>query len=558
MKKHRILAASLAVVSLLGFAGCGSSATSSSAGTSSSNGDTAAATTQSAEELGYTYGVNTQFYSNEPVNYSMLYSDNEAYPYSADWLFWSELTKRTNVSLDLNVIARSDYDDKKSLLINSGESAYIIPKTYDESAFVTGGAIVPISDWTQYMPNYTAFVEKYNLQEDLKQITKEDGKYYRLPGMWEAPKNEYTWVIRKDIFEAAGVDIAELEKNYTWDTFTEALEKVAAKNPGKTVWSDKWKGDSALKVIGNAYNVPAGWAKNDGMWYDKDKDQFYFAETTDDCKNMCIMLNKLIKDGVLDPETFTQEDQTADTKFYNGDTFMIGTNESTFGTYITNLNSTLGEGNYELYILVPPTAQGKDAYQVENTRLENGIMISQKALDELGEKDFIKMLRFIDWLWYSEDAQTFTKWGVEGTTYTEDNGVKTLMDGIGYGAVNPDAPKKLNNDFGFGNGVFMYGGTTANRVSMLSQSLQDFNARLTAERAVRPLSPAVAFNEEEIESMNLIKTPLMDYVSTSTMQFITGQKDISTEWDAYVGGCKSSNCDSYVKMYNDAYARSKN
>ena len=50
------------------------------------------------------------------------------------------------------------------------------------------------------------------------------------------------------------------------------------------------------------------------------------------------------------------------------------------------------------------------------TRLENGIMISKKARDS---KNFVAMMQFIDWLWYSDEGQLFAKWGVEGTTYTK-------------------------------------------------------------------------------------------------------------------------------------------
>ena len=39
-------------------------------------------------------------------------------------------------------------------------------------------------------------------------------------------------------------------------------------------------------------------------------------------------------------------------------------------------------------------------------------MISKKARDS---KNFVAMMQFIDWLWYSDAGQEFAKWGVEGT-----------------------------------------------------------------------------------------------------------------------------------------------
>lgn len=52
----------------------------------------------------------------------------------------------------------------------------------------------------------------------------------------------------------------------------------------------------------------------------------------------------------------------------------------------------------------------RSRYQAENQRLECGIMISSNALKELGEDEFIKMMRFVDWLWYSDEGLTLTKW----------------------------------------------------------------------------------------------------------------------------------------------------
>ncbi|MBM7331567.1 hypothetical protein JS562_53115, partial [Agrobacterium sp. S2] len=71
------------------------------------------------------------------------------------------------------------------------------------------------------------------------------------------------------------------------------------------------------------------------------------------------------------------------------------------------------------------------------------------------------MMQFIDWLWYSDEGQEFTKWGVEGTTYTkESDGTRVLDPEIDFVGMNPDAPLHLQKDFGFSGGNFAYGGTS--------------------------------------------------------------------------------------------------
>ena len=47
-----------------------------------------------------------------------------------------------------------------------------------------------------------------------------------------------------------------------------------------------------------------------------------------------------------------------------------------------------------IFLTTPGGAAGQLKVSSRDGRLENGIMISQNALDELGEKEFIKMLRF--------------------------------------------------------------------------------------------------------------------------------------------------------------------
>ena len=71
------------------------------------------------------------------------------------------------------------------------------------------------------------------------------------------------------------------------------------------------------------------------------------------------------------------------------------------------------------------------------------------------------------------------------------------------------------------------------------------------------MTPAVAGTEDENEQINLWKTPLISNVNTWTLQFITGQKDVEKDWDAYVESCKNLNSEKLADMYNEIYSRTK-
>src|SRR5690606_30525895 len=106
----------------------------------------------------------------EEFTIPMLYSDHPNYPYKKDWLLFEEIKKRTNVNLDMTIVPMSDYGQKRSLLISSGDAPYIIPKTYpgEEVPFVSSGTILPISDYVDFMPNYKEKVEKWEIEPFLE------------------------------------------------------------------------------------------------------------------------------------------------------------------------------------------------------------------------------------------------------------------------------------------------------------------------------------------------------------------------------------------------------
>lgn len=511
-------------------------------------------TTTDEKEATYTFGEDQTFHSKEPVTYSMMYSDHEGYPYQKEWRLWSAIKEKSNVSFDLAITARTEYENQKSLLVNSGDAPYIIPKTYDETSFIASGQIVPISDWVQYMPNYLKNLKDWGLEEDLKAKLQADGKYYVLPGLWEVAGGGYSYIIRKDVFKAAGIDVEAEEGNWTYEDFYAAMKKVKEYTGAKYVWSDQFQGKSTLNIAGVEYGVTGGWGISNGMQFDHDKQEFTFGNSTDGFKDYVTYFNKLVKEGILDPESFTQEDDTALAKFYKGDSYVINGNYQLMSDIMTKMQVA----DSDLYMLVQP-AGPKGKLQIETSRLENGVMISKNALDELGEEKFIEMLRFVDWLWYSEEGHTLTLWGVEGETYTKDsNGDIKLNSDVTYNGLNADtATKKLNVDFGFGGGMFAYGGSAKLKMSKMTEGEKDFNARILSTREARKLAPPIMATADQSDEMNLISKPLMDYVDTMTLKFITGQANIATEWDAYVAKCESNGSTRYTQMANEIFANTK-
>ena len=544
----------------------------------SCGGNKKAGTKGSVEAKGYSFGAETTFHSDEPVTYSISFSDAAWYAKQPEWEsegIFKDIENLTNVHLNITSYDSNDYNQKINLAINSGSATYIIPKVYDESPYVAGGGIVAVSDYIQYMPNFTAFVEKYNMNPDLDTIRQNDGKFYRLPGMHQAALQDYTIEVREDIFEAAGYNVRELEKDWTWESLHDVLlgvKKYMVANGLCTekdyIWSDLWCGESGkgtggnlLKLMGASYNVVSGWAmdgSNGGIKFDANKKEFYSSSVSDDYKKFIAVANSFVKDGILDPETFTQADDVANNKFYSGKTVIKSTNRSSMANDVASMDKILGAGNYKLYVTAYPSGTNKNL--AETSRLECGVMVSQKALDELGEEGFVKMLRFVDWMFYSKEAYSLCKWGPQGKTwdYQTVNGtqVKKLLPGykcggLGIGGAESDTDIRLK--WGYAGGNYFYGHSTAESTDNFTPEVQDLYARYGKYKTVATVDPKAKPSEDEREQLNLWAVPLQDNINAWTLKFITGQKDINKDWDAYLSDCKNLNVDKIVDLTNKIY-----
>ncbi|HEY9521984.1 MAG TPA: extracellular solute-binding protein [Thermopolyspora sp.] len=496
------------------------------------------------------YNVGEQFKATAPVTFTILYNNHPNYPIKDDWLFWSELKKRTNVSLTPTVVPLSDYENKRSLVIGAGDAPFIIPKTYpgQETPFVASGAILAVSEYLDLLPNFQDKIAKWNLQADIDTLRQADGRFYLLPGVHEKIWIDYSLAVRTDILDKLGLEIPK-----TWDEVHTMLKAMKEAYPDKYPFSDRWSiptpGGELLRILGDAYGTRGGWNYQNASW-DATAQKFAFTGAMDQYRQMLQYLNTLVTEKLLDPESFTQQDDAAIEKFVTGKSFVIGSNAQTL---VNDYRPPMEKANPKAKIVKIPTPTGPLGDVNVGSRLENGIMISKKALDS---ENFVAMMQFIDWLWYSDQGEEFAKWGVEGVTYTKDaSGKFKLAPDVDFVGLNPKADKHLQKNFGFSNGVFAYGGTTKLLESTFSEEELEFQNVVNARKAL-PVDPPYPFTDEERERATLWETPLKDYVTQNTLKFILGKRPLS-EWDAYVKELEGKNMTSYIDLVNTAHERFK-
>lgn len=498
------------------------------------------------------FGVGDQFKATSPVTFTTLLNDNPGYPEKSNWLFWTELAKRTNVTLKPTVVPLSDYENKRSVIIGAGDAPFLIPKTYpgQEAPFVASGAILAVSDYVDLLPNYRDKVAKWNLQGDVDTVLQDDGKYYVLPGLHQDVWIDYTFAIRSDILDQLGLQMPK-----TLDDLHNALKAMKAAHPDRYPMTDRWSqptpGGAMLQTFGQAFGAGygGGWGYANAT-YDGGSDKFVLTGAMDQYKAMIDFTRTLVAEKLLDPESFTQSDDQANAKFTSGKSFVISTNaQELVNTYRPGLAKT----DPNAKVVKMPVPVGPAGEVKVGLRLENGLMISKKARDS---KDFVALMQFVDWLFYSDEGQIFAKWGVENVTYTRDAaGNFKLTKDVDYVGLNPTASKKLNADFGFSNGNFAYGGSTQLLESTFSEEEKQFQAIMTARKTL-PVPPPHPLNADEQEQFALWEAPLKDYVQQQTLKFILGERPMS-QWDSFTSELKGKNGDQYLSLINGAYDRYK-
>jgi putative aldouronate transport system substrate-binding protein len=557
MKKRllKAIAITLSAATIMGVAtGCGGSTTSSSPEANASTQATSAGNSDITEKDGF-------FYSKTPVTFTMLFSDNSAYPYKENWSFFKTLQEKTNVKLNLTVVPMSDYNNKRSVLISSGQEPEIIPKTYpgSEDQFVTSGQILPVSDYVSQMPNYSKSVKDWKLEDDLKTITQADGKYYVLPELHESYIQDYSIAMRTDILKKNNIKVPT-----TWDELESVLKQLKKLYPNITPFSDRWQLGATLQLAGPAFvktatglkGTDADWSPATPLRYNPDKNNFDFYPTTNEYKTELTYFHKLIAEGLLDKESATQSSDQAKNKFATGKSFAISCNSQELKVCKTMMDASLGKGKYEatkINVLAGPA--GKN---ISGNRLENGILITKKAKED---KNFSTLLKFVDWLWYSYKGEEFCKWGVEGETFTKTGDSYKLKDNLtlpNYG-LNPNAKnaKDFRKDLGYGGGVFVlsYGGPNALAYSYMTKEDIKFAENSSASNTLLPNAPKIGYDDDTHESQTMLESTLKDYMNQMSYKFILGQANIDTDWNTYVKTFQNKGSTKYTQAANDAYAK---
>ena len=480
-----------------------------------------------------------------PLKITMYYSDNSTLPFKSDWLTVKTIEEKFNVDLEFEVIPIADYQTKVSLALNTYSNAPDVilyqSITGENQSLALNGAIVPISDYAEWTPNFNARVAEFGIQDAVDVLNLEDGKRYNLPGLFDVPFYDGGLILRKDLLEKYGLDVPK-----TFDDLYEVLKVFKANNPSSYPLTILVGPRVLYRFTMPSFGISLGKNSSSGSYvlsYDYEKKEYFAGAISEEYKAYITYLHKLYAEGLLDPE---MADPIDGTKW--SQKMATGASMVTYAYYdqIGGVTAASKIDGFEL-MMYPSLAGPGGAHNQPKSKTDAGIIFPAKTAER---KDFEQVVRKIDEIFFSEEAAKIWCLGVEGVTYDIVNGEVKFKDSL----VNDERGlyKALQQDAGCGSGVTQMVWVNKREMTKYDETYAAINAEVEAMGdVIQLIPPKPKFDDLEAEEAGSLQTPLADAWERWNDAFLTGAKSIEKDWDTYVKEMKTLGIEKMLKLYND-------
>jgi len=468
-------------------------------------------------------------------------------PDYSEMVIFDRLQEATNVSIKWNNIPGDGYQEKKNLLLASGD----LPDAFYASGFTDqdlmqhgqSGTIIPLEDLIdKYAPNLKKLFEE---RPELKQIvTAPDGHIYSLP---RAEEMDLVGMPNIMFINQTWLDKLGLEMPTTLEEYHDVLKAFKEKDPngngkqdeiGLTFWFNGWCGNEG-DLIG-LFGLPDAPFEADHRIVRDGK--VIYAATQPEFKEAIAYYHQWVKEGLIDPEVVTQD---------TAQLFAKGkTEDPTLGSFIWwEDTEVVGTDRVDDYAILPPL-KGKDGEVVVGRSNYSEYGRDAFVITSANENPEITM-RWADQL-YEPKMSAQINWGPIGEIYEEDeNGMlvnKELPEGVAMGElrqkVAPGGPFVVLKE---------HFGTVVDMEPRAKERL-DILDKYYKPHMVEENYPQIFFSAEELEKINTIEPEIKEFVKQKEAQWLV-EGGIEEEWDEYVEQLEAMGLNELMEVYQTGLDR---
>ena len=522
MKKKILALLVAAALSVSILAGCG--------GTASVSSETSATTQPASQTAGETTAKAGPLFD-KPVTLRLMTPSHPSWPYQQDWYVVTALKEKLNVSFDVITVDDSNMGDKINVTMASGDVpeitfCYDIPLM---QRYGLEGAYADVLDYTGQMPDFSKFIEEDNaFVGDYKSA---DGSLYVLPDKGISETDRMGWLYRKDLFDKHGLKVPTNDVE-----FYDVCKKLKELYPSSYPYAQR-----DLSSLHRFEWLTSSWGAiipNDTHYLYYENNEWKSGAADGKMKAFFEFYSKLFKEKLVPPDSLT-----LDTKGWQD---LISTNNA-FITHdylgrIDFFNNAIRPENPEFTMAyMPPWKGGADgiAKTAYSAYAFSGFAIAAKS-PKLQET-----LKYMNWM-YTPEAKELLSWGEEGKTYTLIDGKKKFID--------VQDQMSMRKKYGLStNGFYALFDYDAH-VSLFTKELSD--AVVEARKYDLDPIPAVAFDEQETNTISEKYDIIMKHIEENGAKFYMGDRPIS-EYDAFVKELQDLGLQDIIDIYTKAYNRQK-
>ncbi|OKP89180.1 extracellular solute-binding protein [Paenibacillus sp. P32E] len=460
--------------------------------------------------------------------------------------------------------------EKRQISLASGDypDAYLLTAYIDEFSqgdvlkYGQQGVLVPLNDLIdQYAPNIKAAMEKHPEMKTLN--TAPDGNIYGLGAYAECFHCSYP---NKMWINTEWLKKLNLEEPKTTEEFKQMLEAFKTKDPNGNGKADEVPlsgstEDFGVRII--PYLMNSFVYDDDRNYLNMTDGKVESAAVKPEWKEGLTYIKSLYDAGLIDPGAFTQNAEAFKKIGENADAEILGAGAGMHPAIFINIDP--GNTRSAHYNALPPLTGPKGISYT--THDAGGVSPGAKFVitNKASEEAKVALIKMVDYM-FTPEGQTNAASGMKGIDWTDPvagdvalgKDVKPVIKPI------PMAEGEAPRNAGWsGMGHFYmpkeYRDTFVQATDIYSSNGYErrlYNASLLYQgHEPKELFPlwSIWIDPTEIDEASMLQTNLRNYIEQNELQFITGNKDLNKDWDAYVKGLKDLKLDRYLEILQKAY-----
>lgn len=432
--------------------------------------------------------------------------------YASNLEVWQEFEKRTGIKIKFEVMPQQQYDTSMQTRVaaNQGLPDIIaVPPLWnsDTVKYADNGIIQPLNRLIgQYGVNIEKFFQEY---PELKEcIVAADGEIYTIPES-TVQMNDYNFnmpIIRQDWLDKLGLSVPQ-----TWDEWYQVLKAFKTQDPNGNGKADEIgfyaEGIAKTDFFAAAQGIPMS---DSGFMVDE-SGKVRYIPATQEYREMLSFVNRLYTEGLLELELGATKKE----EFINQDILGAHTHWSLITTrFNTSLEKAGIAGKYAA-VLPPRDEKG-------NTVVAKRLPISLEYAITKDCKDSAAAIKWIDYVYASEEGLRLQAAGIEGKSYNMVDGKPVLSD---WTLHHPDGIDPLNALRSLGAG----GSVLYNQPWEIGEQLYTEDALAFADQAkpyVQETFPRILGTVEEENRIFAIMADMKTYCDEMIVKFAIGQEPL--------------------------------